>query len=159
MFVIFGSTDVAGKFLRNKNTLATECNGVEPINALPVRCWSSERDELKNITWTEDMDSCLRMILMEQVRLGNKDKSEDKFKPIAYDVAVSTLSERFQFDFTKDHIKNRIKIWERLYENVKALPEQSGCSWDEKWKMIIADDSVWDGYTKVLTFQMVTVSN
>ncbi|XP_059665442.1 uncharacterized protein LOC132311536 [Cornus florida] len=102
-----------------------------------------------NMRWTSEMDRCLSMILLEQVNLGKKRKSSNKFKPAAYVAAVSALRERFQLNFTKDHVKNRIKAWRKLYSSVKKLLDQNEFHWDEKQKMVIANDAVWDYYIKM----------
>ncbi|THG19191.1 hypothetical protein TEA_010974 [Camellia sinensis var. sinensis] len=63
--------------------------------------------------------------------------------------AVLALNERFQLGFTKDHVRSRIKTWKKLYGCVKELLDHSEFRWDEKRKMVIADDSVWHDYIKV----------
>ncbi|KAI3461172.1 hypothetical protein Pfo_017835 [Paulownia fortunei] len=153
LFIIFGNSNFVGRYSRNSDgvvhTLAVESERVGPIDASPIRCWSTVRDEVKNMRWTREMDHCLSKVLVEQVKLGNKNKLDNKLKTAAYDSAVSALNERFHLDFTKDHVKNRIKTWKKLYGNVKELLEQKGFKWDKSQKMIIADDSIWHAYVKV----------
>lgn len=107
----------------------------------------SPKEQSKYMTWTKEMDNCLGKILVEQARQGNK--IDTNLKSPAYTVAVSALNNRFQLDLMKDHIRNRIRTWKRQYGVLKELLEQSGFKWDEMRKMVIADDSAWDDYTKV----------
>lgn len=131
------------------HSLAGDSEGMEAIDVLPIRCSGIMNDQDKNMTWTNEMDSCLSRILVEQVLLGNKSESNNKFKHTAYDVAVFGLNERFQLDLTKDHVKNRIKTWKKLYACVKELLDHSEFRWDEKQKIVVAEDSVWKDYIKV----------
>ncbi|XP_054819376.1 uncharacterized protein LOC129318557 isoform X4 [Prosopis cineraria] len=106
--------------------------------------WSSERD----IWWTSEMDAYLSAILVEQIKLGNKCKIENKLMPAAYEAAALAMNERFDLDLTKDQIKNRLKTWTKQYEILKELLDQSGFEWDEKRKMVNAADSAWNDYIK-----------
>ncbi|XP_054819374.1 uncharacterized protein LOC129318557 isoform X2 [Prosopis cineraria] len=107
--------------------------------------WSSERD----IWWTSEMDAYLSAILVEQIKLGNKCKIENKLMPAAYEAAALAMNERFDLDLTKDQIKNRLKTWTKQYEILKELLDQSGFEWDEKRKMVNAADSAWNDYIKI----------
>uniref|UniRef100_A0A5B7BRF2 Myb/SANT-like domain-containing protein n=1 Tax=Davidia involucrata TaxID=16924 RepID=A0A5B7BRF2_DAVIN len=151
--IIFGNNHATGSYSRTADdivhSLAGDSEGVEAINASPIRCYSGLRDQEKNMKWTNEMDYCLSTILVEQVKLGNKSKLDNKFKPAAYDAAVSALSERFQLDFTKDHVRNRIKTWKKLYGSMKELLDHSEFKWDEELKMVTANDSVWHDYIKI----------
>ena len=95
------------------------------------------------------MDCCLSEILVQQIKLGNKNKLDNKLKPAAYEAAVLAINERFELNVTKDHVKNRLKTWKKLYDALKELQDQTGFGWDENRKMVIANDSVWNEYIKV----------
>ncbi|CAK9155011.1 unnamed protein product [Ilex paraguariensis] len=148
---IFGNCLANGFITRTADdtvhSLAAEL-GVEAIDASPTECQDSMKDQAKNMRWTNEMDRCLSKILVKQIKLGNKSKSENKFKTAAYVAAVSALNKRFQLDFTKDHVKNRIKTWKKFYGSVKGLLEQGDFRWDETRKMVTADASVWHSYIK-----------
>lgn len=151
--IIFGSSHATGDFLRTGDdyvhSLAGDSERMEAIDVLPIRCSGIMNDQDKNMTWTNEMDSCLSRILVEQVLLGNKSESDNKFNHTAYDAAVFGLNERFQLDLTKDHVRNRIKTWKKLYACVKELLDHSEFRWDEKQKIIVAEDPVWKDYIKV----------
>ncbi|KAF8395743.1 hypothetical protein HHK36_019694 [Tetracentron sinense] len=109
--------------------------------------WSGNgKEQAKYMRWTNEMDSCLTKILVEQVKQGNK--IDNKLKPAAYMAAVTALNERFRIDMTKDHVRNRLKTWKKQYGFLKELLAQSGFKWDETRKMIVANDSLWNDYIK-----------
>ncbi|KAM7513857.1 hypothetical protein LguiA_003440 [Lonicera macranthoides] len=152
LLIIFGKTNATGSHSRTADDivhrLGSDSDGVEAIDATPIRCLGNTRDQEKNMMWSNEMDLFLSTMLVEQVKLGNKSKSDCKFKPAAYVAAVSALNERFQLDLTKHHIKNRINTWKKLYITVSDLLEQGKFRWDKKQKMVIANDSVWNDYIK-----------
>lgn len=78
--------------------------------------------------WTEETDCSLGMLLVEQRRMGNRSKT------VAYDAAISTLTEMFHFNFTKNHVENWIKVWKKLYGSVKQLLQLGEFKWDKKCK-------------------------
>lgn len=151
--IIFGNNYTMGSYSRTADdivhSLAGDSDGVEGIYVSPLRFSGSMKDQAKTITWTNEMDCCLSMILVEQLILGNKNKLDNKFNLEAYDTAVLALNERFPLGFTKDHVRSRIKTWKKLYGCVKELLDHSEFRWDEKRKMVIADDPVWHDYVKV----------
>lgn len=104
---------------------------------------------MKNMMWTNEMDHCLSKILVEQVRIGNKNKLDNKLKPAAYTAAVSALNERFQLDLTKDHVRNRLKTWKKQYDILKELLDHRDFEWDETRKMVIANDYAWNQFVRV----------
>ncbi|KAK3032125.1 hypothetical protein RJ639_035935 [Escallonia herrerae] len=122
---------------------------VDAIIASPIRCWTTMKAQGKSMRWTCKMDHCLSMILVEQVKLGNKGGLDNEFEPAVCAVVVSTLIERFQLEVTKDQVKNRIKTWEKLYGKVKELLEHNEFIWDKKQKMVVTTDSIWHDYFKV----------
>lgn len=97
------------------------------------------------------MDSCLSAILVQQIKQGNRSEFDYKFRPAAFEASVLAINENFQLYLTKEHVKNRLKTWKKQYDILKELKNQSGFEWDEKRKMVIANDSVWSEYIKVLT--------
>ncbi|KAK7304875.1 hypothetical protein VNO77_42768 [Canavalia gladiata] len=123
----------------------------EPVEALsicPVNYDISVKDQGRQLRWTSDMDSCLSAILVQQIKQGNRSKFDYKLKPAALEAAVLAINENFQVDLMKEHVKNRLKTWKKQYDILKELLDQSGFEWDEKRKMVIANDSVWNEYIK-----------
>ena len=99
------------------------------------------------------MDRCLTEQLVEQVTLGNK--LQKSFKPVAFRAALSVLNKRFPLDLTTENIKNRLKTWKKQYRLVKELLSQHGFEWDERQKMVIANDLEWRECIKVQLIKLI----
>lgn len=108
------------------------------------------RDPGRQMRWTSDMDSCLSATLVQQIKEGNRSEFDYKLRPAAFEACVLAINEKFQLYLTKEHVKNRLKTWKKQYDILKELINQSSFEWDEKRKMVIANDSVWNEYIKVL---------
>jgi hypothetical protein len=143
------------KFLQNYDQLCIIFGNynetAEAINASPIQCGGKAKDQGKSTRWTNEMDCCLGKVLVEQIILGNKNKLDNKFKPAAYEAAVLAINKIFHLDLTKDHVRNRLKTWKKQYDILQKVLDQSDFEWDERQKMVIADDSAWNKYIKVLT--------
>ncbi|XP_068494616.1 uncharacterized protein [Phaseolus vulgaris] len=106
------------------------------------------RDPGRQMRWTSDMDSCLSATLVQQIKEGNRSEFDYKLRPAAFEACVLAINEKFQLYLTKEHVKNRLKTWKKQYDILKELINQSSFEWDEKRKMVIANDSVWNEYIK-----------
>ncbi|CAK9155012.1 unnamed protein product [Ilex paraguariensis] len=107
----------------------------------------SDDKPAKNLRWTEEMDSYLGKILVEQVQKGYK--VDNILRREAYDTAVTALNERFGPGLARGNIRNRLKTWKKQYCILKELLSHAGFKWDEAQKKIIANNSVWNDYLKV----------
>lgn len=121
----------------------------EPVEALSVYPVNYDISVGRHIRWTSDMDSCLTAILVQQIKQGNRSKFDYTLRPDAFEASVLAINEKFQLYLTKEHVKNRLRTWKKQYAILKELMTQSGFEWDEKRKMVIANDSVWTEYIKV----------
>ncbi|XVF47195.1 hypothetical protein PTKIN_Ptkin03bG0089600 [Pterospermum kingtungense] len=106
----------------------------------------SDDNHVKTLRWTDAMDYYLGKSLVEKVKKGYK--LDNTLWQEAYDIALSTLSEKIGLELTKDHIKYRLKTWKKQYDALKQLFSHPGFKWDKTRKMVIADDSVWTDYVK-----------
>uniref|UniRef100_A0A2N9FX33 Myb/SANT-like domain-containing protein n=1 Tax=Fagus sylvatica TaxID=28930 RepID=A0A2N9FX33_FAGSY len=104
------------------------------------------KEKVKYMAWTSEMDRCLTEILVEEVKKGNK--IDSTFKPAAYRAAITALKEKFGLELTKEHVRNRLKTWKKQFGILKELLAHKGFKWDETRKMVIADNSVWNDYSK-----------
>lgn len=93
------------------------------------------------------MDRYLIDLLQDQALRGNK---------IGHDLTTEAWIEmmrlftaKYGSQYGKDTLKNRYEHLRRQYNGIKYLLEQSGFSWDETREMVMAEDYVWDSYTKV----------
>lgn len=108
---------------------------------------AKDKEKVRYMIWTTEMDRCLTKILVEETKKGNK--IDNVLKTAAYVAAVKALNEKFGLDLTKDHIKSRLKTWKKQYGVLKDLLTQRGFKWEKAQKMVVADDSAWNNYIKV----------
>lgn len=100
--------------------------------------------------WTPPMDRYLIDLLLEQVHKGNK--LGLTFISKAWIDMITSFNARFSTSHDKDVLKNRFKHFKRQFNEIKVLLEQDGFSWDETREMVVAEDDIWDVYTKVSCF-------
>ncbi|KAK7259268.1 hypothetical protein RIF29_24870 [Crotalaria pallida] len=98
--------------------------------------------------WTPEMDRYFVDLLLEQVGSGGK-FDDHLFSKRAWKHMSSVFNAKFKFQYEKDVLKNRYKTLRNLYRGVRNILSQPGFSWDEKRKMVTADNNVWDEYLKV----------
>lgn len=110
-------------------------------------------DRGKNIVWRSEMDNCLAEVLVEQVEKGNK--LDNSLKPAAFAAALKALNEKFDLHLTKGHIKNRLKTWRKQFGVLKELLAHTGFVWNKTQKMVVANDSVWNDYIKVILVAVI----
>lgn len=149
--IIVGNYDPSESQSSSRNNgvdldLTAENEVIETKDALRNRS-ENAKEKGKYVIWTDEMDHCLTEELIEQVKLGNK--LERNFRPAAFNAALMVLNEKFALDLSKENIRNRLKTWKKLYVVLKELLSQGGFGWDEKRKMVVADESVWNEYIKV----------
>ncbi|XVE59852.1 hypothetical protein DITRI_Ditri05aG0080200 [Diplodiscus trichospermus] len=140
---IFGCDDVPESSLNSSNDDIKLTANNEAADTEELFCDQSDvaKDKGKYILWTDVMDQCLTEVLVEQVTLGNK--LQKSFKPVAFTAALSVLNKKFSLDLTAENIRNRLRTWKKQYRLVKDLLSQQGFEWDERQKMVIANDSEW----------------
>ena len=97
--------------------------------------------------WTLPMDRCLIDLLLDQVLRGNK--IGQGFITQAWIEMVKLFNMKFGSHFDKDVLKNRYKHLRRQYNDITALLERSGFSWDDTREMVTAEAYVWDSYIQV----------
>ena len=97
--------------------------------------------------WTLPMDCCLIDLLLDQVLRGNK--IGQGFITQAWIEMVKLFNMKFGSHFDKDVLKNRYKHLRRQYNDITALLERSGFSWDDTREMVTAEAYVWDSYIQV----------
>ncbi|KAL5558247.1 hypothetical protein UlMin_034458 [Ulmus minor] len=96
--------------------------------------------------WTPPMDRYFIDLLLDQVHRGNK--LGQTFISQAWIDMVTSFNTQFKSCHDKEVLKNRYKHLRRQYNDIKNLLEHSEFSWDETREMIVAEDHVWDAYTK-----------
>ncbi|MBA0594441.1 hypothetical protein Gorai_011346 [Gossypium raimondii] len=112
---IFGSENLPESSLNssNEDVNLVANNEAADTEELFYNQSDAAKEKGRYILWTDEMDRCLMEQLVEQVNLGNKLRK--------------VLS----------------KTWKKQYRLVKELLSQHGFKWDERQKMVIANDSEW----------------
>ncbi|RVW35299.1 hypothetical protein CK203_098677 [Vitis vinifera] len=146
--IILGNDQATGSCSENDDEIYLDLTAdKEDLDSVIMSKIRSDEKQAKNLRWTEEMDCCLGKVLVEQVKMGYK--IDNILQREAYNTAATVLNENFGPDLTKDHIRNRLRTWKKHYGVLKELLSHPGFRWDEKWKMIIVNDSVWNDYIKV----------
>ncbi|KAI4337231.1 hypothetical protein L6164_015674 [Bauhinia variegata] len=97
--------------------------------------------------WTPPMDRCLIDLLLEQTTKGNK--IGQTFITQAWNEMISSFNMQFKSHYDKEVLKNRYKHLRRQFNDVNNLLKQNDFSWNDKREMVVAEDNIWDAYTKV----------
>lgn len=113
-----------------------------------MRVQARDGSERLRTIWTPEMDRYFIDLMLEQVGKGNR-VDDHLFSKRSWKHISSLFNAKFEFQFEKDVLKNRHKTLRNLYRAVSKLLAQTGFSWDEKRKMVTADNDVWDEYIKV----------
>ncbi|KAK1421486.1 hypothetical protein QVD17_23845 [Tagetes erecta] len=101
-----------------------------------------KKEQLK---WTNNMDNAFIQSMITQQDNGNR--INGTFTSLAYKNMVQELSTKLQMDFTKNHLKNRLKTLKERFSQWYDLFREtslSGFSWNSTTQLIEADDEVWD---------------
>lgn len=124
-----------------------EFSGMQP-KVYETRSSNAKEKGGKYMVWTSEMDNCLTEVLAEQVKKGNK--ADNILKPAAFAAAVKALNEKFGMYMSKGHIKNRLKTWRKQFGVLKELLAHRGFVWNKTQKMVVANNSVWNDYIRVI---------
>ncbi|XP_042511176.1 uncharacterized protein LOC122086442 isoform X2 [Macadamia integrifolia] len=103
-------------------------------------------DRLRTI-WTPAMNRYFIDIMLEQVRKGYKIRNT--FQKKSWDDMVASFNRKFVgLQVDKEILRNRSKKLRLQHNAVKTLLDHNGFHWDERRKMVTADDHVWNEYLK-----------
>ncbi|KAK8282822.1 hypothetical protein V6Z11_D08G050100 [Gossypium hirsutum] len=96
--------------------------------------------------WQPPMDRFFIDLMLEQLQNGNQ--IDGVFCKEAWTEMIASFNAKFGFNYDVDILKNRYKTLRRQYNVIKNLLQLDGFTWDDDRQMVIADDSVWQGYIK-----------
>lgn len=97
--------------------------------------------------WTTARSQFLVEQLIEQLIYGNKNDSG--FTKEAWKMVSASFNRKFNLNYTTIQLKSHFKILRKQYELVKLLRSQSEFGWDDVYKVVTAEEDVWDRYIAV----------
>lgn len=100
--------------------------------------------------WTQTMERYFIDLMLDQVHRGNR--MGHTFNKQAWADMHAMFNGKFGSQYEKDVLKSRYTVLWKQFNDMKNLLDQSGFSWDDTRKMVVADDCVWDAYIKVHCF-------
>ncbi|RVX18770.1 L10-interacting MYB domain-containing protein [Vitis vinifera] len=96
--------------------------------------------------WTQTMERYFIDLMLDQVHRGNR--MGHTFNKQAWADMHAMFNGKFGSQYEKDVLKSRYTVLWKQFNDMKNLLDQSGFSWDDTRKMVVADDCVWDAYIK-----------
>ncbi|MED6193702.1 hypothetical protein PIB30_118868 [Stylosanthes scabra] len=97
--------------------------------------------------WQPPMDRYFINQMLAHIEKGNR--PDGVFSRQAWMEMISSFNEKFGFEYSLEHLKNRYKTLRRQYNLVKNILDLDGFVWDEARQMVTADDSAWQDCIKV----------
>lgn len=97
--------------------------------------------------WTPVMERYFIDLMLGQMQRGNR--MGHTFNKQAWTDMLTMFNIEFGTKYDRDVLKSHYTNLWKQYNDVKNLLEQSGFSWDNARKMVIAEDDVWDAFIKV----------
>ncbi|OMO81232.1 Reverse transcriptase, RNA-dependent DNA polymerase [Corchorus capsularis] len=106
----------------------------------------NDRNDKKNLTWTNDMDDYLLSLLVNQMHKGQKIGTA--FTKAAYAYIVSEICKQYDITCTREHVRNRMKTLKKTHSTVCRMLKESGFGYNASTHMLEAETSVWLKYIK-----------
>ncbi|XP_074374398.1 uncharacterized protein LOC141714799 [Apium graveolens] len=102
------------------------------------------------LMWTPQMDEFFLQAMLTQQYHGNR--IDGTFTSTAYTNMVNELHEKLNMNFSKSHLKNRLKTlkdhFAQYYDLFRGVG-LSGFAWNSETKLFEADNEVWDSLIEV----------
>lgn len=99
------------------------------------------------INWTSMMERYFIDLMLDQLHRGNR--MGHTFNKQAWTDMLTMFNSRFGTKYDRDTLKSHYSNLWKQYNDVKNLLEQSGFSWDDNRKMVVASDDAWATIIKV----------
>lgn len=110
-------------------------------------------NERSRTDWTPAMDQFFIELMLDQVGRGNK--TENTFNKQAWTDMLVLFNAKFGPQHGKRVLRHRYKKLWKYFSDITFLLKQDGFSWDERLKVIAADDNIWDAYIKVRCYYYI----
>lgn len=144
--IIYGKGSSEGRYSR----LAR--NVVPNAESLGLSIGEKKDDQLTadtgpNSNWTPQMDVCFIELMLKQVQSMNK--IDHVFDDQIWADITTPFNEKCGQNYDKCVMQTRYTYLMNQYNDVKRLLNQNGFAWDDTRQIIVADDDVWETYSKV----------
>ncbi|XP_049360465.1 uncharacterized protein LOC125825175 [Solanum verrucosum] len=98
--------------------------------------------------WPPRIEKMFVGSLVEEMKY-HLDVMPSNFHDQAWENVVKDLNQCSDWNFNKAELKKHLSILRKRYRIVKPLYDHGGFGWNNRRKMVVVDDSVWDEYIKV----------
>ncbi|XP_050223673.1 uncharacterized protein LOC126673536 [Mercurialis annua] len=102
--------------------------------------------ERMRTNWTPSMERYFIDLMLDQMHRGNR--MGHTFNKQAWTDMLNLFNAKFGSKYDRDVLKSHYSSLWKQYNEVKVLLEQTGFSWDDTRKIVVADDHVWDAFIK-----------
>ncbi|KAI3804546.1 hypothetical protein L1987_26174 [Smallanthus sonchifolius] len=102
-------------------------------------------EEKQDITWTSGMDECFIELTLEQIRAN---KIVHGFDDQIWTMITTSFNEKCDLQYDNQALQDRYAYFMEQFNEVKCLVNQKGFSWDDTSQMVVANDEVWEAYSK-----------
>jgi Myb/SANT-like DNA-binding domain len=110
---------------------------------------SSSRSRTAN--WTHSLDVALLTILKQEYINGNFVNGQ--FTKSSWSSIVPAFNDKTSLNFTKEHLKNRLKVLRNMFRPYNELAVMSGWAWDSEHNVPRPDDPV--GWDRIITVSIL----
>lgn len=93
------------------------------------------------------MESCFISLLIEQLHIEN---NENIFNGTSWSTMALLLNQRFELNVDSNVLEARYALLMKQHTEITQILNSSGFTWDETQSVIIAENGVWDDYSKVI---------
>ncbi|XXG62854.1 hypothetical protein AAC387_Pa05g1154 [Persea americana] len=110
----------------------------------PSSSQAARGSTLRNKKWINTNDVALLHIMLEMRKEGKV--LPRGFTSKGWALITKEMQTKFEPEFNKDKLKNRLKSYKKWYSAMKVMLNLSGFGWYEERKKVTAEAGVWDDY-------------
>ncbi|XP_059640663.1 L10-interacting MYB domain-containing protein [Cornus florida] len=144
--LIYGYTTADGRYSRSSHDMDID-DELQGINLGDgISSLAPPNSERSRTEWTTEMDEYFIELMLNQQERGNK--LDNTFNKQAWTDMLTSFNAKFGPQHSRRVLRHRYNKLLKYYSDITLLLKQNGFSWDETHQMIVADEGVWDAYTK-----------